>query len=89
VTYRVEFKVPGSDRWESAYGTFDTEREARKAMRANKRELRAEGNPVGKFRVVEGRGSAPPFNINSINWVQWGFIGLLGYLIFKKDGATA
>jgi hypothetical protein len=83
--YHVEFKVSGISPavWESAYGTYSTEAEARKAMRANKRELRAEGNPVGKFRVREGRGSRS--SMSSINWAQWSLIGLASFVFWRTS----
>ena len=73
MSYRVEFKVPGGDRWESSYGTYSTEAEARKKMAGAKQSLRDEGNPVGKWRVREGRGATPGLRIN---WGQWILIGL-------------
>ena len=79
MSYHVEFQVPGSKRWESAYGTYSKEAEAYAAMGDNKRELKAEGNPVGKFRVVEGPSTAS----HPINGAQWGALGLLAYLVFK------
>ena len=81
--YHVEFKVPGEKTWYSAYGSYSTEAEARKAMAANKRELRAEGNPVGKFRVREGRGERMP--MSTINWGQWILIGLSAAMLWKID----
>jgi hypothetical protein len=80
--YHLEFQVPGKKdkKWHPAYGTSHSIQEARDAMESAKAELRAEGNPVGKWRIVAG--PAPDYKkpIKApdmpVDWIKWGLAGL-------------
>jgi hypothetical protein len=95
-TYHVEFQIPGEKKWHSAWDTFKNKKDAKEWIKGSKESLRAEGNPIGKYRVVEGPATEKPpsfyqstflvpHRVQNISF--WALLATLGVYFISKDEA--
>lgn len=96
--FHVEFKARPNDSWNSACETWPERSQAKRWIKDSVTELKAEGNSIGKFKIVEGpsrggtycgrNGPGASSAVLAVALFPWITVLTAGYFLFKDKSVT-